>query len=67
MEQVVLNVEGMSCSHCVAAVTKAISAIEGVHKVEVLLEEKTAKVEFEAPATVEAMKAAVEDQGYEVV
>lgn len=67
MEQIVLHVEGMSCSHCVAAVTKAVSAIEGVSKVEVSLEEKTAKVEFEAPATVEAMRTAIEDQGYEVV
>lgn len=67
MEQVILNVEGMSCSHCVTAVTKAVSALEGVSKVEVSLEEKTAKVEFKAPATIEAMKAAIEEQGYEVV
>ncbi|QSX08083.1 heavy-metal-associated domain-containing protein [Alkalibacter rhizosphaerae] len=67
MEKVILNVEGMSCSHCVAAVTKAVSALEGVANVEVSLENKTATVEYEAPATVDAMKAAIEDQGYDVV
>jgi copper chaperone len=67
MEKVILNVEGMSCSHCVAAVTKAVSALEGVASVDVSLENKTATVEFEAPATTEAMKAAIEDQGYDVV
>lgn len=67
MEKVTINVEGMSCSHCVAAVTKALDALDGVSKVEVSLEDKTATVEYEAPATVAAMKEAIEDQGYDVV
>jgi copper chaperone len=48
MEKKVFNVEGMSCSHCVNAVTKALNAVNGVVGVEVSLEKKTASVEYDA-------------------
>jgi len=40
MEKIVLNVMGMSCSHCENAVKKAVSALEGVTKVDVDLSAK---------------------------
>ena len=64
----VLNVKGMSCAHCVAAVNKALSALEGVERVLVDLEGEKVSVEYDdTKVDVEAMKEAIEDQGYDVV
>ena len=59
-----VKIEGMMCMHCVKAVEKALSAVEGVTAVNVSLEEKQAVVEGNASA--EALKAAVAEAGYEV-
>ena len=64
----IINVEGMSCEHCRMAVTKAVSALEGVSTVEVSLENKTVSVEFEEDRLpLDAVKQAIEGQGYDVV
>ena len=60
----VLNIEGMSCAHCVKHVTEALEALDGV-KAEVSLEAKTATVEYNGAVTLDEMKAAVIDAGYE--
>ena len=68
MKNVTLNVEGMSCSHCVNAVTKAVSALEGVSGVNVDLEGKTVTVDFDADqVSLESIKEAIEEEGYDVV
>jgi len=57
----------MSCGHCVAAVNKAVGALAGVANVEVSLQEKTAIVEYDAAiVTLDEIKEAIEDQGYDV-
>jgi copper chaperone len=67
MAQKVFDVEGMSCSHCVKAVTDAVEKLDGVTSVKVELEKKTAAVEFDAAKVTEAaIKAAIEDEGYDV-
>jgi copper chaperone len=60
-----LFIEGMSCAHCVKHVTNALNDLDGITRVEVDLSAKTATVE--GSASEEAMKAAIEDAGYEVV
>ena len=50
MQSVVLKVDGMSCEHCVKAVTTAVGSLEGVAKVAVDLAAKSVEVEFD-PAT----------------
>ena len=40
MEKVTLNVEGMSCGHCVKAVESSVGDLNGVSSVKVDLEEK---------------------------
>lgn len=60
-----LNVEGMSCQHCVAHVTQALEAVEGVSRVEVSLEDASAIVEFDGVVSDEALIAAVKNAGYE--
>lgn len=68
MTKTVLNVEGMSCEHCVNAVTKAVGALEGVAGVLVDLAAKTVTVEHDpARADIGKIKAEIEDQGYDVV
>jgi len=68
MEQVMLNIKGMSCAHCKAAVTNALNELQGVQMVEVDLEQGKANVTYDASkVTIEKMKEAVEEQGYDVV
>ena len=67
MATTVLHVEGMACAHCVKAVSGAVSAVGGVTGVQVDLAAKTATVEHDAQVTVDALKAAIEAQGYDVV
>ena len=59
-----LNVEGMSCQHCVANVKKAVEALDGVDNVEVDLE--AGKVAVEGSADADAVKAAITQAGYTV-
>jgi copper chaperone len=68
MTKTVLNVEGMSCEHCVNAVTKAVGALPGIAGVAVDLDAGTVTVEYE-PATVSMDKIRYEivEQGFEVV
>ncbi|MDR2518739.1 MAG: cation transporter [Spirochaetaceae bacterium] len=62
-----LNVAGMSCEHCAAHVTNALKALSGVRSAEVSLAKKTALVEHEEGVSIDALKAAVTEEGYEVV
>lgn len=68
MKNITLNVEGMSCSHCVNAVTKAVTALAGVGGVNVDLEAKTVTVDFdEAEVSLDSIREAIEDEGYDVL
>ncbi len=60
-----LKIDGMMCMHCVSHVDAALKGVPGVERVEVSLEDKTAKVA--GNADVEALKSAVKGAGYEVV
>jgi len=63
-----LNVQGMSCQHCVHAVTSSVSALSGVDSVEVSLEKNLVTVGFDPVKTsLQSIKTAIEDQGYSVV
>ncbi len=61
-----LKIEGMMCQHCVAHVTKALSAIDGVTLVDVQLKKKTATVEMGVEIADDVLIAAVTEAGYEV-
>lgn len=58
-----LCVEGMTCGHCVQAVSKALKAVPGVERALVTLDSGLAEVEGDAPT--EALVAAVEAEGYQ--
>jgi copper chaperone len=66
-EKKILTVEGMSCEHCVNRIQKTVGALKGVSAVSVDLKGKSAAVEFDAEqVTLEDIKSAIEEQGYEV-
>jgi len=64
MTERVLNVEGMSCQHCVAHVTDALEAVRGVKNVRVSLEDGTATLEAGPLVSNARLVKAVEDAGY---
>jgi copper chaperone len=67
MGKVTLNVEGMSCGHCVKAVEGSVGALNGVSTVKVDLENKKVDVEFnQDEVTLDVIKETIDDQGYEV-
>jgi copper chaperone len=58
-----LKIDGMSCSHCVSAVRRALAAVPGVREViEVSLERGLARVDGDVD--VQRLIAAVEAEGY---
>jgi copper ion binding protein len=63
----VLTIDGMSCDHCVHHVTEALEGVAGVSSAKVNLKKKSADVEHDDSVTLDALKAAVEEAGYEVV
>lgn len=62
----VLNIEGMSCGHCVQKIEKFVGELKGVESLKVSLENKSLEVSFSEPCTIEDIKEAVLDCGFEV-
>ena len=61
------NVEGMTCDHCVAAVSGEIGALPGVVAVEVDLPTGVVTVTSDAPLPTALIVSAVEEAGYRVM
>ena len=61
-----IKVKGMSCQHCVRAVTKALSEIDGVGNPGVDLEKGEAYFEETHPVDFEVIKKKIRNAGYEV-
>jgi len=57
---------GMTCDHCVRAVHDELAALEGVAAVEVELSTGRAVVTSDRPLSVEAVRAALDEAGYEL-
>jgi len=65
MQNVQLKVDGMSCGHCVSSIEKALVTIGAEGKVD--LAGKTVTVAFdESKISLDAVKEAIEDQGYDI-
>lgn len=68
MGKTVLNVDGMSCEHCVKAIKKAVGAIPGVSDVTVDLSAKTVTVEHDIARTpLDKIRYEIEEQGYDII
>ncbi len=65
MQNVKLNVKGMSCGHCVNSVQGALTAVGATGQVD--LKSNTVDIEYdESKLSLESIKEAIEEQGYEV-
>ena len=60
------TVSGMHCGHCVASVTEEVEEIAGVQDVDVVLETGALTVTSIQPIDDAAVKAAVEEAGYQL-
>ncbi|OMP68383.1 copper chaperone CopZ [Domibacillus epiphyticus] len=68
MEQTTLQVQGMSCGHCVKAIEGSVGKLEGVHSVQVDLQANKVDVEYDTnQVSIEKIKETIDDQGYDVV
>lgn len=66
MSRTVLKVEGMTCGHCVQAVTSALRQAEGVSDAQVDLQAGRATVEYdEARTQPQTLAGVVSEQGYQ--
>jgi copper chaperone len=60
------TVVGMTCGHCVSAVTEEVTQVPGVTGVDVDLASGALTVTSETPVDDRAVRAAVEEAGYAV-
>ena len=65
MEKIIF-IEGMQCNHCKMSVEKALGSIEGVEKVEVDLDNKSAKIESTIEIDDSKIREVIEEAGFSV-
>jgi copper chaperone CopZ len=58
------TVVGMTCDHCVSAVTGELTALPGVREVQVDLATGTVTVASDAPLPLDEVRGAVDEAGY---
>jgi copper ion binding protein len=61
------QVPGVSCQHCVNAITREVSALPGVQQVQVALENKIVTVAHAQQVSSEQIVAAINEAGYDEV
>ncbi|MFD0356446.1 heavy-metal-associated domain-containing protein [Streptomyces sp. NPDC127110] len=62
----VYKVTGMTCGHCEGAVTAELTALPGVTSVKAVAATGEVTVESQAPLSEDAVRAAVDEAGYEL-
>jgi copper chaperone len=58
------NVPDISCQHCIDAITREVTAVDGVTDIAIDLDAKTVAVVGGDPS---ALRAAIDEAGYDVV
>ena len=66
MSSTTYSVTGMTCAHCVASVTEEITELHGVRSVVVDLPTGAVTVDSDTPLDRAAVRAAVEEAGYQL-
>jgi copper chaperone CopZ len=65
--QTTINVSGMTCGHCVSAVTMELSLLASVTEVDVNLESGQVTITSEAALDQAQLATAIDEAGYELV
>lgn len=67
MTQVTLSVPDISCGHCKSFIEGAVNPLEGVDAAVVTIDDQSVTIQYDgSEATMEAIVAAIDEQGYEV-
>lgn len=61
-----VKIKGMSCNHCVMAVTKALKGVEGINDARVDLQKGEARFDHDKPVDQTAIKKSIEGAGFEI-
>ena len=64
MKKIKINVEGMTCEHCVTSLNKAVNKVRGVIKVDTSLAKKESLILAADDIKVEDIKKSIENAGY---
>jgi copper chaperone len=68
MIDITLNVDGMSCEHCVNAITKSLLSLDGIKDVKVNLKDKTVFVKYDnTKISLDTIKNDIEEQRYDII
>lgn len=68
MGEIVIQIEGMSCGHCVKEVSEALSGIDGVRNVRISLGKSFASVVFDESVTgADQMASALDAVGFKAI
>lgn len=62
-----IQIKGMRCGHCVASVTSALNAIDGISEVNIALDQGEATFNQSKDVPMADIKKAIEAIGFEVV
>ena len=63
----IVKIAGMTCQHCVMAVTKALSAVDGIKDIRVDLKTGIATYDEVKPVEASIVAAAIKKAGYDIV
>jgi copper chaperone len=61
-----IKIKGMTCNHCVMAVTKALKEIDGITNVKVDLQKAEATFDEVKPVDMEVVKGRIRKAGYDI-
>ena len=61
-----VKIKGMSCNHCVMAVTKALKEIDGITNVKVDLQKAEATFDEAGPVDMKLVKERIRKAGYDI-
>ncbi len=64
MAQAQFSVPNISCGHCVAAIESELSVMDGITTVKADAQTKSVSVQWQAPATIEGIRAALTKINY---
>ena len=67
MSRLTVQVDGMTCDHCNAAIEHAVAGIEGVRGVSADYGRGLVEVTFAEQPDEAAVREAIEDEGYDIV
>jgi copper chaperone len=65
--QITLSVPDISCGHCKSSIEGAVAPLEGVEAAVVAIDDRNVAIDYDgSEATMDAIVAAIDEQGYEV-